>query len=173
MRGRGKKAHPPKKKRNNRPRPGPIEPLSDADREVRAQQEFEKAMINLIEAERIAEWGKAPNACTHSAYFAMHHCARAAVLAAGGAGKRRDAPQSHEHVIEHYGKKIAGEPGYLGQSGMVLSRARSDRMVADYDLVRGITNPDAIEIVKEARKFVEANKAKWGFEDRVTDELEC
>jgi uncharacterized protein (UPF0332 family) len=74
-------------------------PLSDTERAIKAKQEFEKAMIHLTEAEDIAEWGGAPNACVHSAYYAMYHCATAALLAAGGVGKRRDVPQSHEHVI--------------------------------------------------------------------------
>src|SRR5438105_4927311 len=128
MSRRGKK-HPPKKKHTNRPRPAPVEPMSDFDRGIKAQQELEKAMIHLIEAERLAEWRSAPNACVHSAYYAMHHCASAAILAAGGVGKRRDIPQSHEHVIEHFGNLVATESGYLGQSGIALSRARTDRMV--------------------------------------------
>jgi uncharacterized protein (UPF0332 family) len=171
-RGRGKDAHPPKKRHANRPRPAPVVPLSDTERAIKAQQEFEKAMIHLIEAERIAAWGGAPNACVHSAYYAMHHCATAALLAAGGVGKRRDAPQSHEHVIQHYGNLVAAEPGFLGQSGLVLSRARTDRMVADYDLVRGVTNRDATLTVKEARQFMDACAAKWNFEDRITEELD-
>jgi len=127
-------------------------------------------MVHLIEAERMAAWGDAPNACVHSAYYAMHHCAAAAILAAGGVGKRRDVPQSHEHVIQYYGNIVASESDYLGQSGMVLSRARTDRMVADYDLVRGITNEEAAVTVRDARQFVDACKAKWGFEDRATDD---
>jgi uncharacterized protein (UPF0332 family) len=142
--------------------------LSDIDRQIKAQQEFEKAMIHLVEAEHMAEWGNAPNACVHSAYYAMNHCATAAILASGGVGKRRDAPQSHEHIIQHYGTLVASEPGYLGASGMVLSRARTDRMVADYDLVRGVSAKDASATVKEARQFVDACKIKWGFEDETT-----
>jgi hypothetical protein len=87
-RGRGKNTHLPKKKHANRPRAAPVVPLSELERGIKAQQEFEKAMIHLIEAERIAKWGSAPNACVHSAYYAMHHCASAAILAAGGVGKR-------------------------------------------------------------------------------------
>jgi uncharacterized protein (UPF0332 family) len=170
-RGRGKETYPSKKRHVNRPRTNPVVPLSDTERWARAQQEFEKALIRLIEAERMAEWGEAPNACAHSACYAMHHSAAAAILAAGGVGKRRDVPQSHEHVIQHFGNLVASEQGYLGDSGKVLSRARTDRMVADYDLVRGITNIEATETAREARKFVDACKAKWGFEDRVTDEL--
>jgi uncharacterized protein (UPF0332 family) len=102
----------------------------------------------------------------------MFHCASAAILAAGGVGKRLDVPQSHEHVIEHYGKLVASEPDYLGQSGMVLSRARTDRMVADYDLVRGVTNSEAVITAGEARQFVNACRDRWKFHDNVTDELD-
>jgi hypothetical protein len=55
---------------------------------------------------------------------------------------------------------------------MALGRARTDRMVADYDLVRGINNADAAATVRDARQFIDACKAKWNFGDRVTDERE-
>lgn len=126
-----------------------------------ARHEFKKALIHLAEAEQLAAWGEAPNACVHSAYYAMHHCASAAILAAGGVGKRRDVPASHEHVIQHYGKLVAGEPGDLGHSGLVLSRARSDRMRADYDLVRGANKRDAAATAADARRFIEVCKTKW------------
>jgi uncharacterized protein (UPF0332 family) len=160
---RGKGSHPPKKKHENRPRPAPIEPLSSQDREAKAQQEFDKALVNLREAEKMAVWGQAPNACVHSAYYAMYHCAAAAILASGGVGKRLDVPQSHEHVIQHYGRLVEGQEGDLGESGRLLSRARTDRTVADYDLVRGTDNDDAQATTNDARKFLEANAAKWGF----------
>lgn len=164
--------HPPKKKHTNKPRPAPIVPLSDSERAIKAQQEFEKGMTHLIEAERLAEWGGAPNACIHSAYYAMHHCASAAILAAGGTGKRGDVPKSHEHVIQHYGRLVEGQPGDLGQSGLLLGRARTDRMVADYDLMRGANRDDAAATTRDARTFVNACKARWSFYDNITDELE-
>jgi len=40
-------------------------PTSELDRGIKAQREFEKAMTHLIEAERLAAWGRAPNACAH------------------------------------------------------------------------------------------------------------
>jgi uncharacterized protein (UPF0332 family) len=165
------KEHPPKKKHKNRPREALIVPLSQVERSIKAQQEFEKGMINLIEAERMAEWGEAPNACIHSAYYAMYHCAAAAILAAGGVGKRLDVPQSHEHVIQHYGKLVEGQPD-LVELAMVLSRARTDRMVADYDLVRGASNTDAKATTADARRFIDANMKKWKFYDLVTHELD-
>ncbi|MFI5013320.1 MAG: hypothetical protein ACHQAY_13340 [Hyphomicrobiales bacterium] len=168
----GRKKHPPKKKHVNRPRLAVTKPMSEADRASKAQEEFEKAMVHLIEAERLSEWGMAPNACVHAAYYAMHHCACAAILAAGGVGRYLDAPKSHEHVIQHYGNLVAGEQGALGESGVVLNRARTDRMVADYDLVRGATNEDAVIDAAAARKFVQACMEKWGFHDKVTDDID-
>jgi uncharacterized protein (UPF0332 family) len=168
---RGAKKHPPKKKHVNRPRPAVVLPISDRDRSIKAQGEFEKAMIHLEEAEKLAAWGGAPNACVHSAYYAMYHCAAAAILASGGVGKHRDVPKSHEHVIEHYGKLVASEAGDLGQSGMVLNRARADRMVADYDLIRGATQKDAELTTAEARKLVDACRGKWSFGAQMIDTL--
>jgi uncharacterized protein (UPF0332 family) len=92
-------------------------------------------------------------------------------LAAGGIGRHRDAPKSHEHIIEHYGNLVASEPGYLGQSGKVISRARTDRMVADYGLIRGITKAEASETTGEARQFVDACRTKWNFKDKMTKEI--
>ena len=81
-------------------------------------------------------------------------------------------PQSHEHVIQHYGKLVEGQQGDLGESGRMLSRAQTDGMVADYDLVRGANVADAKATTVDARKFINANAAKWGFNDNVTDDLE-
>jgi uncharacterized protein (UPF0332 family) len=159
--------HPPKKKHANRPRPEPIPPLTDGDRALKAREEFDKALIHLIEAERLAGWNQAPNACIHSAYYAMYHAASASILAAGGVGKLRDVPKSHEHVLQHYGKLVADEPGELGQSGRVLSRARNDRMIADYGIVHGASPFDAADTTAQARKFVDACRIKWNFSDKV------
>jgi uncharacterized protein (UPF0332 family) len=160
-RDRGR-SDPPKKKRANKPRPNPIKLLSEDDRARLAQAEFNLAMIHLGEAEKLAAWSKAPNACVHAAYYAMHHCARAAILKSGGVGKRRDVPNSHEHVIEHYGNLVEGETNYLGQSARELNKARSERVKADYGIVvGGATREDAAYTAGEARRFVEACARKW------------
>lgn len=81
-------------------------------------------------------------------------------------------PNSHEHVIQHYGSLVASEADFLGQSGKILNEAKADRMVADYDLIRGIANAEAAEMVLNARRFVDTCKEKWIFYDKVTDELD-
>jgi len=45
-------------------------------------------------------------------------------------------------------------------------------MVADYDLVRGVSASAAKVTAADARQFVDANKIKWSFDDRVTDDLD-
>jgi len=164
--------HPPKKKHTNRPRPAPVVPLTDTERGARAQEEYEKGLIHLIEAERMAAWGRAPNSCVHAAYYAMHHAARAALFATGGVGARKDVPKSHEHVLEHFGKLTQKEPADLGEAGRWLNQARTDRMVADYDLVRGAVAFEATETTRLARRFVDAVAARWGFYDNVSAELD-
>ncbi len=157
----GARAHPPKKKHPPQPRRPPTEPLSDEARRNRASHEFGLAQVHLAEAEKLAVWGEAPNACIHSAYYAMHHCAVAVLLAAGGVGKSKDVPRSHEHVIEHFGNLVAGEPQDLAELGVLLSRARRDRMAADYGTAVIPGADRAAAITSEARRFFDACAARW------------
>ncbi len=156
-----KQPHPPKKKHPNKPRAEPLPPLTPAERATKARYEFDKAVVHLGEAERLASWGEAPGACVHTAYYAMHHAARAAILAAGGVGRLMDAPPSHEHVIEHYGKLIADEPEPLASTGLHLTRARADRTVADYGLSTHVTKTEASETAAFARAMVDAVQQRW------------
>jgi uncharacterized protein (UPF0332 family) len=79
---KGVKKHPSRKKHPNKPRPDPVVPLNDDERRAYAQQEFAKAEMHLKEAEIHAKAKITPNACAHSAYYAMYHCAAASILAA-------------------------------------------------------------------------------------------
>ncbi|HEV7228732.1 HEPN domain-containing protein [Brevundimonas sp.] len=154
--------HPPKKKHQNRPRPLPVVPLTDTQRRARAIEEMVKAETLLAEAEKLAVWGEAPLACVHSAYYAMHHAAVAALFATGGVGRVGDVPKSHEHVIQHFGNLVEGlGDEALRASGVALSRARTDRVAADYDMDVGFTSAEAADLVASARALVEAVKATW------------
>lgn len=153
--------HPPKKKARSKPRPDPVAPLSDEERVVRAQSEIDKAFMHLREAELLAKNGSAPNACVHSAYYAMYHCASAGLLAAGGVGRLGDVPKNHADVRQEFGKLVAGQSGILGQTGQMLSDALTDRMVADYVLDRSATVEIAKETTQNARLFLEACSKRW------------
>ncbi|MER8482885.1 hypothetical protein [Mesorhizobium sp. M1322] len=157
------RSHPPKKKHATRPRSEPVIPLTEEQRLTLARQEFIKSEIHLKEAELLAKAATTPNACVDSAYYAMHHCAAAAILAAGGVGKRKDFPQSHKHIIEAYGKIVEREQGVLAETGLFLIRAQIDRDTADYSLVQSVSNQDASDPAIDARKFVEACDQRWGF----------
>jgi uncharacterized protein (UPF0332 family) len=165
---KGDKKHPPKKKHPNRPRSEPVIPLTDDARQALAAKEFRKAEMHLSEAEALSKIAVAPNACAHAAYYAMYHCAAAYILAAGGVGKRKDFPASHTHVIEHFGKLTVNEGGALADAGPMLSRAQTDRDVADYDLIETIAQKDAAETAAEARKFLDACDAKWRFRSAIS-----
>lgn len=166
---------PPKKKHTNKPRQPPVIELSDADRESCALEAEQKAEIHLKEALSIAEIGKAPNATVHSAYYAMHFCAIAALYRAGGVGKRKDVPASHEHVIQHYIRLAEGlDDPFLKTSGALLNRARDDRVRADYYVgtdqtmtfgLGGANREEAVEAAAVAARFVQAWTTLWGDAD--------
>jgi uncharacterized protein (UPF0332 family) len=122
--------------------------------------------MHLREAELLAAAGTAPSACVHSAYYAMYHCAAAALLTTGGIGRRGDIPRNHAGIMEEYGKRFDGEEGILGQTGKMLAEALVGRVIADYALGRDSTNEEAIEITGKARIFVDACSEKWGFVPR-------
>ncbi len=112
---------PPKKKHPKTPRLEPAKPWTDAERAERAAYEFQKAVKFLTEADKILRLRTVPNACVHSAYYAMYHCACAAILAAGGVGKLRNFPESHKHVLEHFAKITVNETGLLAETGAALN----------------------------------------------------
>jgi uncharacterized protein (UPF0332 family) len=155
--------HPPKVKHATRRRPTKLSPLSDLDRKEKAEAEFAKAIIQLGEAEGLARLGQIPNACASSAYYAMHHAARAALFAAGGVGRLGDVPNSHEHVAEHYLRLVTGAPEPLGSTAEALDRARFVREVADYDLYRNVKASEALATTVQARIMLDAIRQKWGF----------
>ncbi|KGD91930.1 MULTISPECIES: HEPN domain-containing protein [Rhizobium/Agrobacterium group] len=157
-------SHPPKKKKTNKPRKEPVTPIGEEVRKHKARLEFSKSIIHLKEAQRLAAWEQAPNACVHSAYYAMYHCATAVILASGGVGKKLDAPESHTHVIEHFGKIIRNQQKDLEHLGMTLNRARTDRMISDYGLVEGVDNELAASTTEDATTFVQTCREVWALE---------
>lgn len=154
--------HPPKDKKQKKPRKEKVEPLSELERASKAIQEFSKALIHLDEVKKLAAWGQAPNACVHSAYYAMYHTATAVILTVGGVGKRGDAPASHVHIVEHFGKIVASQKPELESLGLTLNRARQDRMISDYGLVEGASDNEAAYLAQVAEDFTETCRGAWG-----------
>jgi uncharacterized protein (UPF0332 family) len=155
--------HPPKDKKINRPRSEPTQALTEEARLLRSRRELAKAKMHLQEALFLAETGSTPHACVHSSYYAMRHCARAALLNSGGVGKSKDVPASHEHVIQHFGK-LAGDENNPDSLGLLLNRARGERITSDYDLEDSITEAQASEAAAKATHFVEECIKRWNLQ---------
>ena len=153
--------HPPKKKHASKPRPAVHVSLTAEQQRLKASSEFSKALLHLGEAELAASRGGTPNACIHSAYYAMHHCAIAVLLMKGGVDKYGDVPGSHEHVAQHFGKAVADLPPGLAELCLMLGRARSDRTDADYGLGFSASDADALATTVLARTFVDACQQFW------------
>ncbi|MCX5511932.1 hypothetical protein C3941_07650 [Kaistia algarum] len=155
---------PPKKKHANRPRKEPLSPLSDAERLVRARQEFGKATVFVTEAEKLAVRRDTPNACAHAAYYAMNHCALAAVLASGGIGRINSAPQNHRDTIFHFAALVEGESEELRECGKALNGAFSAREIADYGMDASISADDAAQVASDATRFIRACRERWSLD---------
>ena len=158
-----KLAHPPKKKHHNRPRKIPIAPLTDEHREKMSDQEFRKALSLAKEAEIVSKLGSVPSACIHSAYFAMEHCACAAILRYGGVGAERSFPRRHQDIILHIERLTAEEVGDMRGFGDSLKEVYLLREAADYFVSRDPTNEDASFAVGRMQKYLNATRAKWKF----------
>jgi uncharacterized protein (UPF0332 family) len=158
-----RRKYPPKNKKTNKPRNPPIQKLSDADRQIKVEQEYQKAMILLGQSEKAATC-EIPDLCIHGAYYAMIHCARAVILKTGGMSKSGDVPNTHRPVIERFSKLVASEPGDFGKLGMTLFVAFEGREAADYT-TGFVTSPkQATAAAAEARKFITLCANKWGLE---------
>ncbi|WP_109667106.1 HEPN domain-containing protein [Mesorhizobium loti] len=157
-------------KKPAKPRREPIVELTEDEREEEASQAIEKAVIHLKEAEEMAPWGKAPNACAHAAYYAMHFVAVAALFRSGGVGKHKSVPKSHEHVLRHYIKLAEASTSPIKESAMMLNRALNLRLESDYFIndqgvwdsgMHGASKNEAAEMTAEARKLLNAWMAVW------------
>jgi uncharacterized protein (UPF0332 family) len=155
---------PPKQKHAKRPRKEPIPPPTEAERLVRARQEFSKATIFVAEAEMLAARRDTPNACAHAAYYAMNHCASAAILASGGTGKTKSSPQSHKDTILHFVVLVNGESEELRDCGKALNGAFNAREIADYGMDRSISADDAAQVASDAARFIRACRERWNLD---------
>jgi uncharacterized protein (UPF0332 family) len=85
----------------------------------------------------------------------MYHAATAVLHIAGGVGKTKHVPKSHEHVLEHFAKLAESVGGDATDASKILNRARSARMTADYGGAESPEDDEVEEIVQNARRFLE------------------
>lgn len=128
--------------------------------------------LHLREAELLIKRNDTPNACAHAAYYAMHHCAAAALYLEGKTGKSGMVVESHEHVLQHYAKLVEGEIAPLSETAEWLNQARALRVKADYGMVNGgATREDAHESWVNAVMFFKLFHERWTL-DMPADEME-
>jgi len=148
-----------------------IDAYTESQRRILAQGRLNLATVHLREAEAIRALGKAPNACVHAAYYAMHHCAAAAILLTGGVGKRKSVPDSHEHVIQHYAKLVETGDDAARESAKWLNFARSMRAKADYNAIEGgVVQQDAEQVMLDAHAFFDFFTDRWKMQPSADSE---
>ena len=86
----------------------------------------------------------------HTACYAMHHAARAALLAAKGS-----APTKHGRIISSF-KALAGQhaPDRGPRQAAALRTAYDLRLTSDYDEMAGDLSQDAADLLRQMEEFV-------------------
>jgi len=121
-----------------------------------AAEAWDKARTKLREAERIDPTA-APGALVHSAYYAMHHAARAVLLGVAGT-----APVRHDKVIQEFGLlAVKQDDAELKDAGRAINRMLTNRNIWDYEAANP-TEQQAKDAISVARSFLTVCAAKFG-----------
>ena len=124
-------------------------------------QAWSKAAGLLAEALAM-DLERTPGAAVHTAYYAMHHAARAVLLLKEGAA----APTRHGLVIGRFGLIAKNEPNgpeRLLIAGRDINRVYADRIASDYDVEATTTPAQAAAGVLKAKNFVAICQECFGF----------
>lgn len=120
-----------------------------------ATEAWDKARTKLREAERI-DPTTAPGAMVHSAYYAMHHAARAVLLAVAGTAAVR-----HDKVIQEFGLlAVKQDDAELKDAGRAINRMMTNRNIWDYEAANP-TEQQAKDAASVARSFLAVCAAKF------------
>ena len=118
---------------------------------------WEKACCKLLEAERIDPVG-APGAVVHSAYYAMHHAARAVLWEATGKAAVR-----HGQVVQDFGLLAVNRAdAEMKLAGRALNKMLDDRNLWDYE-ADNPSEDQARDAARVAREFLSVCVVKLGF----------
>jgi uncharacterized protein (UPF0332 family) len=105
---------------------------------------------------------RTPTAAVHSAYYAMHHAARAVLLRTDG----EQAPTKHGSVIGRFGfhaRNAQPESQALLQAGRDINRIYEQRIAADYDVEDATDAATARDCLARARAFLTVCAHHHGF----------
>ena len=105
---------------------------------------------------------RTPGSAVHKAYYAMHHAARA-VLLAGTARKLRRNTARLSVVFCQLAKNEPVGSALLMQAGRDINRVYKERNNADYDVAAVTTYDGAVECLDKARRFLTTCSSHFGF----------
>ena len=119
------------------------------------------AVRHLEEAQAVRAAGVAPLSTVHSAYYAMHHAARA-VLILKATGPDIVGPRSHGSVVQEFGRLMKGGTAPLLQAGRDLNLMMRERTAADYGVTYLATTAVAHAAVARAATFLDLCRTEFG-----------
>jgi uncharacterized protein (UPF0332 family) len=125
------------------------------------ERAWAKATLHLAEAGEM-DLARTPAAAVHSAYYAMHHAARAVLLRQ----VPDNAPSRHGAVIGRFGqiaKNARPESATLLQAGRDINRMYEERTEADYDVGEATDEATARHCLETARTFMAVCAQHFGF----------
>lgn len=114
---------------------------------------LQKARRALSDADLLAENGSA-EAAINRAYYAVFSTARAALLL------KDETPRTHAGVVRRFGYHFVRTERVSEEIGGILSTAQSMREEADYDVFSDFELEEAIELTRDARRFVDIVEEK-------------
>ena len=125
------------------------------------EQAWNKGCIHLAEA-RAMDRTRTPGAGVHSAYYAMHHAARAVLLKHDG----ESAATKHGAVIGRFGqiaRNHSTDSAELMKLGRYINLVYQERIDADYDVEETTTADEADQCINQAEEFLSVCGRIFGF----------
>jgi hypothetical protein len=114
---------------------------------------IEKARRALSDAELLLENGSA-EATINRAYYAVFSATRAALLT------KEETPSTHAGLIRRFGYHFVRTEKVSEEVGGILTTAESMRGKADYNVFSDFDRSEAVQLVEEAERFVNAVEEK-------------
>ena len=118
-----------------------------------AAEAFAKALRLLDEAGRV-DAEQVPEMVVHTAYYAMYHGARAALLT-----KNRNVTTQHQRLPDAL-RKASSSPG-VAEAAALLRSAYPQRISADYDTGFQPDAALAADALRDARRFIELCRTEF------------
>lgn len=122
--------------------------MTGANRELNAADELSRAEECLREA-RLLQSSGLPYGAASRAYYAVFHGTRAVLFSVGL------EPQSHRGAISMLGQHFVKTGKLSSEMGRLVSRMQRDREDADYSTAAVFGNAEAVEMVRDAERFLD------------------